>query len=373
MGFRQLHLFNLAMLAKQLWRIWCYSEKLLRRVLRARYFPNGDVLSASLGTHPSFVWRSIMVAQSLFRVGYRWRVSSGSSISVWRDPWIPRSRSFKPITPVSPTLANLGVSDLIDPSCGDWKVELVQGVFWLLDRDCILGISLSRAGNGDQLIWHYSINGKFSVRNAYHLTCTLEDKPSSSSREEEAPWWCKVWQAKLPHKATVSAPRSVGWTPSSWQAPSVGYVKVNFDGATFALDGAMGVGVVARDATGLGLAWLSLRVPRAGDGEMAEAWAAPEALQLALRRGWSSVVLEGDNTNLMRKLEARERDFSPIGPIVFDINYLADKFLVVHFSLIRRIGNAITHFFARSAFISIEGGSVVPPAALRLLTLDSHE
>ncbi|KAL0289852.1 UNVERIFIED_CONTAM: putative mitochondrial protein [Sesamum angustifolium] len=293
------------MLAKQLWRIWCYSDKLLCRVLRARYFPNGDVLSASLGTHPSFMWRSIMAAQPLFPAGCRWRVGSGSSISVWRDPWIPCPRSFKPITLVPPTFANLRVSDLIDPSCGDWKVEHVQGVFWLLDRDCILGISLSRAGDGDQLIWHYSINGKFSVRSAYHLTCTLEDKPSSSSREEEVPWWRKVWQAKLPHKArnrllmegervaliqvttfashclasflrqaAVSAPRSVGWTPSSWQAPSVGYVKINFDGATFALDGAMGVGMVARDATGLGLAWLSLRVPRAGDGEMAEAWAA---------------------------------------------------------------------------------------------------
>ncbi|KAL0442405.1 UNVERIFIED_CONTAM: hypothetical protein Slati_1963200 [Sesamum latifolium] len=54
LGFRQLHLFNLAMLAKQLWRIWSYPEKLLSRVLKARYFPRCDVFSATLGNRPSF-------------------------------------------------------------------------------------------------------------------------------------------------------------------------------------------------------------------------------------------------------------------------------------------------------------------------------
>ncbi|KAL0395613.1 UNVERIFIED_CONTAM: hypothetical protein Scaly_0009700 [Sesamum calycinum] len=81
-GFRKFQLFNLAMLAKQLWRLLIQPEKLLCRVLKARYFPHGDVFTAILGTRPSFTWRSIMAAHNLFLVGCRWRVASGEQICV---------------------------------------------------------------------------------------------------------------------------------------------------------------------------------------------------------------------------------------------------------------------------------------------------
>ncbi|KAK4390204.1 putative mitochondrial protein [Sesamum angolense] len=74
LGFRHLHLFNLAMLAKQLWRIMRHPDCLLSRVLRAGYFPSGDIFSATLGSRPSFTWRSVMAAYDLFRAGCRWRV-----------------------------------------------------------------------------------------------------------------------------------------------------------------------------------------------------------------------------------------------------------------------------------------------------------
>ncbi|KAL0438273.1 UNVERIFIED_CONTAM: hypothetical protein Slati_2310300 [Sesamum latifolium] len=51
-----------------LWRICRHPEKLLSRVLRARYFPNYDIFSASLGIRPSITWR-VLAAQILFRAG----------------------------------------------------------------------------------------------------------------------------------------------------------------------------------------------------------------------------------------------------------------------------------------------------------------
>jgi len=45
LGFRDLHLFNIAMLARQGWRLISNPESLCAQVLRARYFPNGDLLS----------------------------------------------------------------------------------------------------------------------------------------------------------------------------------------------------------------------------------------------------------------------------------------------------------------------------------------
>ncbi|GJN35059.1 hypothetical protein PR202_gb23789 [Eleusine coracana subsp. coracana] len=54
MGFRDLHSFNLAMLAKQVWRLLCEPDSLCASVLRARYYPDGRLLEAKLKGGSSF-------------------------------------------------------------------------------------------------------------------------------------------------------------------------------------------------------------------------------------------------------------------------------------------------------------------------------
>lgn len=46
LGFRDIHAFNMAMLAKKGWRLLQLPDSLCARVLRAKYFPDGDVLEA---------------------------------------------------------------------------------------------------------------------------------------------------------------------------------------------------------------------------------------------------------------------------------------------------------------------------------------
>lgn len=62
LGFRDLKAFNLALLAKQGWRLQNNPHSLVYRVLKARYFPNIDFLHVELGTKPSYAWRSILPA-----------------------------------------------------------------------------------------------------------------------------------------------------------------------------------------------------------------------------------------------------------------------------------------------------------------------
>ena len=66
LGFRNIELFNLALLARQAWRILQEPVTLRARVLKAVYFPNADFLDAELSPSPSRVWRAIIDAREFY-------------------------------------------------------------------------------------------------------------------------------------------------------------------------------------------------------------------------------------------------------------------------------------------------------------------
>ena len=67
MEFRDLHAFNLAMLAKQVWRLLSNPDTLCARVLRAKYYPDGNLLKAGPKKGSSFMWQSIVVGLQTFK------------------------------------------------------------------------------------------------------------------------------------------------------------------------------------------------------------------------------------------------------------------------------------------------------------------
>jgi hypothetical protein len=72
MGFRDFHSFNLAMLAKQAWRLINDPQSLCARILGAKYYPQGDILKAGPKTGSSFTWQSILAGLTTFKHGYIW-------------------------------------------------------------------------------------------------------------------------------------------------------------------------------------------------------------------------------------------------------------------------------------------------------------
>ncbi|KAL3518255.1 hypothetical protein ACH5RR_020844 [Cinchona calisaya] len=88
MGFRNIQLFNEALLAKQLWRILSHPNLLVSKVLKAKYFANASPFDAT-PKGSSWFWNSVTSVKYLLEVGLRKRVSDGRTIHIWKDRWIP--------------------------------------------------------------------------------------------------------------------------------------------------------------------------------------------------------------------------------------------------------------------------------------------
>lgn len=193
LGFQDLKTFNLALLAKQGWRLQMNSHSLVHRVLKTRYFPNTNFLHVKLGTKPSFAWQSILSAQSIVKLGYCWQVGDGKSIGVWTDCWLPRPSTFRVLTRPALLLANTMVDSFIDLDSDDWNINLINQIFLPDNATYILSIPLSRHKLQDRMIWAYTPRERFTVNNAYRgaLSMTQTSILAEASHDTGQNWfWC---------------------------------------------------------------------------------------------------------------------------------------------------------------------------------------
>ena len=91
------------------------------------------------------------------------------------------------------------VADLIDKDAGCWREEMVRQTFLPLDAELVLRIPLCTSWPEDKLIWHFTSNGVFLVRSAYHLIRSIRrsDTPSSSGDLGKSIWKV-IWALDVP-------------------------------------------------------------------------------------------------------------------------------------------------------------------------------
>ena len=143
MGFRDLRLVNQALLARQAWRLIFYPASLCARVLKAKYFPQGNLLDTVLAGDTSPSWRGIEHGLALLKQGAIYRVGDGKTIRIWRDNWIPRAHGLKHVGSVRHCRLRW-VSHLIDAQSGSWDEMLVRRYFYACDVEEILKIKIPR-------------------------------------------------------------------------------------------------------------------------------------------------------------------------------------------------------------------------------------
>ncbi|KAA3466579.1 reverse transcriptase [Gossypium australe] len=201
---RSLAKFNVALLAKQGWRIMNNTDSLVTLVFKAKYFPNTDFLNSSLGNNCSYTWKSIRAAKGVFGEGICWKVGTGSAISVLHDIWILDLVNPRLSSHVN-TLSVGKVADLIDKNSRKWKSELLESTFSEDIAEKIRRIPLVEEPHDDRLAWRGEASGEFTVRSAYKLLQGINMDPRAYAVQADyKKFYKKLWLLHLPTKIKIT-------------------------------------------------------------------------------------------------------------------------------------------------------------------------
>ncbi|XP_030969947.1 uncharacterized protein LOC115990240 [Quercus lobata] len=160
----------------------------------------------------------------------------------------------------------------------------------------------------------------------------------------------------------------------SWQPPEGMMYKLNFDAAVLTDTSASGVGVIIRNDRGQVMVALSSKGLAVTNSKEAEVLACRQAMEFVLDAGFSDLIMEGDDSNVIRSIVSAQIDWSHLGNLYDDIRCLAGRLRHVEFRGIRRITNEVAHSLARFArhlsedIVWLEDS---PPPALEALYSDS--
>ncbi|KAA3485063.1 reverse transcriptase [Gossypium australe] len=143
LGFRDLHLFNVAMLRQQVWRLLLAKTPFVMRSLR----PNIFLMETS------FTLRILRINLSLGKASprllvYLARVSTGMLVD---RRLVPENY----------------VSKLMDENRAEWNEERVTILFGDYLKDLICKFPISHAGHDDQRVWFHNPCGFYTAKSTY--------------------------------------------------------------------------------------------------------------------------------------------------------------------------------------------------------------
>ncbi|XP_074313686.1 uncharacterized protein LOC141648876 [Silene latifolia] len=405
MGFRDFGKFNLALLAKQAWRLICNEESLMVRVLKGKYFPNCSFMDAVVGNNSSYTWRSICEAKHVMGLGVRRRVGDGKGTRVWLDPWIPGTSSRCVISPRGDLDLEMKVDELMVTGEARWDREKIGAMFLPFEAERIMSITLSDLAQEDSWCWDGARDGEYSVREGYRLLAADGSDEGEQSDTSMGSWlWKAIWSTPvlprikvfmlqlcsdaLPVNSNIATRRNkllfdngmwtgervfrrvtdVVWEmkcsmedrseelrrqgslleEGHWTRPSGGVWKVNVDAGVKEGMG-VGLGAVCRDGDGR-VAWaVSVQSDGVCPVQMAEAEAVLLGLKEARRVGMRDVIVESDCLNVVADLQGGKKGRSDIFLIYKEILSLVPSFDSVIFNYTRRDCNKLAHLVAHAS------------------------
>ena len=197
MGFKDLALFNDALLAKQAWRLLHNKDSLLHRLFKSKFFLDCSFMEAPECDNGSYAWRSLLKGREVLWRGAQWRVGNGEAIKIWEYPWLPSLEQPRVLSPAPKGLQEATVDFLINPTNRSWDTELLAGVFAPIEAALIQKIPLSPITVEDKLIWPHVPSGVYSVKSGYRFLAKEKggSQDSPQTQTESPSVWCQIWGA----------------------------------------------------------------------------------------------------------------------------------------------------------------------------------
>jgi hypothetical protein len=118
-------------------------ESLCVQVIKRKYYPNGDFLSATKKRNSSHTWRAILLGKKALLGGLVRRIDNGESTNIWHDRWIPRAVGGRPICP-KPGASAVQVSELLSADGQSWNDEVLDSNLLHMDAQAVRRIPLGR-------------------------------------------------------------------------------------------------------------------------------------------------------------------------------------------------------------------------------------
>ncbi|KAL0455247.1 UNVERIFIED_CONTAM: hypothetical protein Slati_0863900 [Sesamum latifolium] len=328
LGLRDLHSFNMAMLAKQ----------------------------AKKGSKSSYTWQSIWAAQDLVRVGHRWRIGRGTKVRIWKDQdadlilSIPLCRSADDRIiwhrskkgKFTKFIWDLNVPPRIKMFA--WKAcrNVIPTIENLKKRRSPNFGRCPRCEHEMENVKHMLFDCTFA-----RLTWALSDPPWHGINSWNSS--CEDWMRNMSKlivfqlACSKSSIISIVKHPFRWERPRSEFIKVNFDGAIFQQPKGPGAGILCRDPNGNCIDWLADFSPGVSAVDHAEAIALRKGVEFALRKGWKNVIFEGDCLQIINMLHQQTSDNSAMGVFISDIKEFCRPLGEFRFSFILREGNYTSH------------------------------
>ena len=169
MGFKDLSMFNDALLAKQTWRLLHNKTSLFYRVFKSKFFPTSTIMEAANLSSASYAWRSIIRGREVIKKGAIWQIGDGQSVDIWADRWLPRKYSPRVLSPRPKALLGAKVCSLIDAEQRQWKTEVLENTLISFEVEIIRTIPLSHTNQPDVHIWPYNPKGEYTVKSGYQF------------------------------------------------------------------------------------------------------------------------------------------------------------------------------------------------------------
>ncbi|KAH1063824.1 hypothetical protein J1N35_028811 [Gossypium stocksii] len=156
LGFRELRLFNVALLGRQVWRLINYRDTLYYKVLSVKYFSDGDVFNPKSMDKPSFMWQSIAKAAKVLYEGFGWMVGNEKSIKLWHDNWGFEGLSSNSICLDIMMVKKENVCDFFNKSNDGYDKKRVLDIYGENLRDQICNIPILHNSPEDRHTWFYN-------------------------------------------------------------------------------------------------------------------------------------------------------------------------------------------------------------------------